>query len=131
MTSRTELNAMIAGFLNNRGTITVCPDYVKAYPWATEQDWKDAIQRHHVALELASLVLQEDDTIDRETNLVTGQEHSAVFAYYLSDDEDTSDVSDVDRATYRADVVIMTDMQLIGYASADAMLDMNHNNPEW
>lgn len=121
MTSRTELNAMIAGFLNARGTITVCPDYVKAYPWATEQDWKDALQRHHVALELAGLVGQEDDTIDREANLVTGEEHSAVYAYYMGDDEDTSDVTDLDRHAYEQDIIAMTDAGLIGDCSAQAM----------
>lgn len=129
--TRTSLNAMIAGFLANQGVIKTIPEGMKAYPWATEQDWKDAIQRHHVALELCGQVLQEEDTIDRETNLVTGQEHSQVYAYYLGDDEDISDVTDLDRASYHADVTSMTDMQLIGYATADAQLDLNHNNPEW
>ncbi|OWZ90381.1 hypothetical protein B9J07_27735 [Sinorhizobium sp. LM21] len=129
--TRTSLNAMIAGFLANKGVITKLPDCKKAYPWATEQDWKDAISRHHAALELCGTVLQEEDTIDRATNLMTGREHSQVYAYYLGDDEDLSDVSEVDRASYRADVTSMTDMQLIGYATADAQLDLHHNDPEW
>jgi hypothetical protein len=131
MTTRTSLNAMIAGFLANKGAITKLPAGMKAYPWATEQDWKDAITRHHAALELCGTVLPVEDTIDREGNLMTGEEHGQVHAYYFGDDEDLTDVSDVDKASYRADVTSMTDMQLIGYATADAQLDMHHNDPEW
>jgi hypothetical protein len=122
MTNRTSLNAMIAGFLSNRGVIRNIPAGMKAYPWATEQDWKDAITRHHAALELCGTVLQEEDTIDRETNLMTGAEHSAVYAYYLGDDEDTSDVTDLDRASFDAHIIEMTDAGLIGDCSAQALI---------
>ncbi|MBD9511598.1 hypothetical protein IB265_33110 [Ensifer sp. ENS10] len=124
--TRTSLNAMIAGFLANKGVITKLPDCQKAYPWATEQDWKDAIQRHHAALELCGTVLQEEDTIDREANLMTGREHSQVYAYYLGDDEDTSDVTDLDRAAYHADIIALTDAGLIGDCSADALKEPHH-----
>lgn len=128
--NRAQLNLMVTGFMRNHA-ITVVPEGVKAYPWANEQDWKDAISRHHVALEIAGLVLKEEEEAILGENLVTGNEHSAVYAYYLTDDEDTSDVSDLDKASYHADVSHMKDMNLIGAKSADALLAMNHNDPEW
>lgn len=130
MTTRTELNAMIAGYLRNH-TINVIPEGFKAYPWAKDEDWKDAISRHHVALEIAGLVLKEEEDAILGENLVTGNEHSRVFAYYMTDDEDLTDVSDLDKASYRADVGSMQDMHLIGAMSADALLDFNHNSPDW
>lgn len=99
MTNRTELNAMIAGYLRNH-TIKVIPEGVKAYPWAKEQDWKDAISRHHVALEMAGLVLVEEEDVMKES-LMSGAEHGQVYAYYMGDDEDTSDVTDLDRAAHQ------------------------------
>jgi hypothetical protein len=128
--TRTSLNAMIADFLATKA-IKVCPAGMKAYPWATEQDWTDAINRHHTALELCGTVLPIEEHSLFDTRLATGEEHSSVYAYYAGDDEDVSDVSDLDRASYRADVTLMSDMHLIGHATADALLDFNHNSPDW
>lgn len=97
--NRATLDNMIAGYLRDN-TITVVPTGVRAYPWAKEEDWKDAISRHHVALEIAGLVLREEEEAQAPNRLMTGEEHSQVYAYYLTDDEDTSDVSDLDRAAY-------------------------------
>jgi hypothetical protein len=80
---------MIAGFLANKGAITVCPPCQKAYPWATEQDWKDAITRHHGALELAGAVLQEP--VESRVPAITGTQHGLVHAYYFNEDEDLTD----------------------------------------
>lgn len=131
MTTRNELNLMIAGYVANRGAITVCPPCKKAYPWATERDWKDAIQRHHVALEIAGLVTKEEEDMILKDNLMTGEEHSQVFAYYMTDDEDVSDVSEIDKASFGADVWSMMDMHLVGAMTADAQRGLNHNDPEW
>lgn len=99
MIDRTQLNAMIAGYLKSH-TINICPAGMKAYPWATDADWESAAERHHVAREMARLEPIEAPTIDRAANLISGEEHSQVYSYYLGEDEDTSDVTDLDKAAH-------------------------------